>query len=139
MVLTTEEFGKKHTIETRSCTIRQKKKINKSRIRQGDLNNDDERLTDPGCQGCCARTEGDLHNIVRILAVDCLTFCVALSQNERCWENPQKNVWLNKSILPLNGTFLLKNKPKNPGSKTQKKYCYSILEQAIALSLSEVK
>ena len=46
---------------------------------------------------------------------------------------PQKNVWLNKSILPLNGTFLLKNKPKNPGSKTQKKYCYSILEQAIAI------
>jgi hypothetical protein len=28
-------------------------------------------------------------------------------------ENPKKNVWLNKSIFPLNKTFLLGQKAKN--------------------------
>jgi hypothetical protein len=33
--------------------------------------------------------------------------------NDAGIENPKKNVWLNKSIYPLNKTFLLGKKAKN--------------------------
>ena len=50
---------------------------------------------------------------VRIFRDALLRFAYCPKMCEAGIENPKKNVWLNKSIYPLNKTFLLGQKAKN--------------------------
>ena len=54
----------------------------------------------------------------------CLVFALCPQMCDAGIENPKKNVWLNKSIYPLNKTFLLGKKAKkmNTRDKTQSSF-----------------
>ena len=69
-----------------------------------------------------------LPELERELDVVCPQMC------EAGIENPKKNVWLNKSIYPLNKTFLLGKKAKNTFFTQEakpKKKCFHFRKNAM--------